>query len=29
MAPAFDAAFAKATGADGERILELVTKIGR
>jgi C4-dicarboxylate-binding protein DctP len=28
MVPAFDAAFAKATGADGEKMLQLVDKIG-
>lgn len=29
MGPAFDAAFAESTGADGEKILELVGKIGQ
>ena len=29
MGPAFDKAFAKATGADGEKLLELVGKISQ
>jgi hypothetical protein len=29
MGPAFDAAWAEATGEDGERVLELVNQIGQ